>query len=125
VFAVALGPGCGGATQPDAVRASALRALRSFYAQNNSGQQRLVSTTLQVPDEMLMDDEFAPGRVVVASILTAANALSSGSGSTGSAGKLLRIASTKLSYGFIENSVCAELASGTFSLYFSDSVVAM
>jgi hypothetical protein len=113
VFAVALGPDCGGATQPDAVRASALRALRSFYSQNNSGQQRLVSTTLQVPDEMLMDDEFAPGRVVVASILAAANALGGNSGSSSSAGKLLRIASTILSFGFIENSVCAELASGT------------
>jgi hypothetical protein len=73
-----------------------------------------------VPDEMLMDDEFAPGRVVVASILAAANALSSSSGNSSSAGRLLRIASTILSFGFIENSVCAELASGAFSLCFND-----
>jgi hypothetical protein len=119
VFAVALGPDCGGATQPDAVRASALRALRSFYMHNNMGQQRLVSTTLQVPDEMLMDDEFAPGRIVVACVLAATNAISSSSSSSSSnsrAGMLLRIASTILSFGFIDNPVCAELASGMFFL---------
>jgi len=120
VFAIALGPDCGGATYPDAVLSSALRALRSFYSQNNSGQQRLVSTTLQVPDEMLMDDEFAPGRVVVACVLAAANALSSGSGSGSGSGSnskasmLMRVASTILSFGFIDNPICAELASGEF-----------
>ena len=111
IFALALGHDCGGATQPDAVRGSALRALRSFYARNNSGQQRLVSTTLQVPDEMLMDDEFAPGRVVVACVLAAANALGSSSSSSRTA-MLLRIASTILSFGFIDSPICAELASG-------------
>jgi hypothetical protein len=114
VFAVALGPDCGGATYPDAVLLSALRALRSFYSQNNPGQQRLVSTTLQVPDEMLMDDEFAPGRIVVACVLAAANALSSGSGSNSKASMLMRVASTILSFGFIDNPICAELASGEF-----------
>ena len=116
IFALALGHDCGGATQPDAVRGSALRALRSFYARNNSGQQRLVSTTLQVPDEMLMDDEFAPGRVVVACVLAAANALGSSSSSSSSSSSrtamLLRIASTILSFGFIDSPICAELASG-------------
>ncbi len=119
VFAVALGPDCGGATQPDAVRIAALRALRSFYNHNNMGQQRLVSTTLQVPDEMLMDDEFAPGRVVVACVLTATNKIGSSGSSNSAYSMLLRIASTILAFGFINNPVCAELASGMFLFFLS------
>ena len=122
VFAVVLGPDCGGATQPEAVRIAALRALRSFYTHNNMGQQRLVSTTLQVPDEMLMDDEFAPGRIVVACVLAATNKIGS-SGSSGSTyGMLLRIASTILSFGFIDNPICAELASGMFLFCFQRTI---
>jgi hypothetical protein len=119
VFAVALGSDCGGATYPDAVLASALRALRSFYSQNNSGQQRLVSTTLQVPDDMLMDDEFAPGRVVVACVLSATKTLSGGGGTNSRASMLMRVACTILSFGFIDNPICAELASGelAFSIF--------
>jgi hypothetical protein len=114
VFAIALGPDCGGATHPDSVRSSALRALRTFYMHNNMGQQQLVSTTLQVPDEMLMDDEFAPGRIVVACVLSATSAIGSSSGSISNAGMLLRVACTILSFGFIDNPICAELASGKF-----------
>jgi hypothetical protein len=126
VFAVALGANCGGADHPDAVRSAALRALRSFYMRNSSGQQRLVSSTLQLPDEMLMDDEFAPGRVVVACVLSATSALSTGGSSSAKSSLLLRIAATILSFGFIDSPICAELASGTVcSFHPCDSVTLM